>query len=202
MSLKPIVRFFALLAFVTFALTSVAHAAAPAAPRNLLGNPGFERGFPAHDWMPAVWDTSLAEIPTVFFGRDSLSRPRAARPPVDLSLGEARGEADPDAAREEIRRRNLNVLTPQRAARFVERHLPEKGARISTETLHLLREDDLLDLLAALSFDRGPSSVGSRRSIRWRVHAVRADFGTEPDRIPRDAESGRLMERFTLERLA
>lgn len=72
MSLKPIVRFFALLAFVSFALTSVAHAAAPATPRNLLGNPGFERGFPAHDWMPAVWDTSLAEIPTVFFGRDSL----------------------------------------------------------------------------------------------------------------------------------
>lgn len=138
----------------------------------------------------------------VFFGRDSLSRPRTMRAPVDLSLGEPRAQADPEAAREEIRRRNLNVLTPQRAARFVERHLPEKGTRVSTETLRLLREDDLLDLLAALSFDRGPSSAGSRRFIRWRVHAVRSDFGTEPDRIPRDAESGRLMERFTLERLA
>ncbi|MBN8245961.1 MAG: hypothetical protein J0L84_00805, partial [Verrucomicrobia bacterium] len=144
----------------------------------------------------------LSPVLEVFFGRDSLSRPRAARPPVDLSLGEMREGEDPDAAREEIRRRNLNVLTPQRAARFVERHLPEKGARISTETLRLVREDDLLDLLAALSFDRGPSAAGSRRSIRWRVHAVRADFGTEPERIPRDAESGRLMERFTLERLA
>ena len=54
MSLKPIVRFFALLAFVSFALTSVAHAAAPASPRNLLGNPEFWRWI----WLGA----------TVFFG--------------------------------------------------------------------------------------------------------------------------------------
>jgi hypothetical protein len=44
--------------------------------------------------------------------------------------------------------------------------------------------------------------LGSRRTLRWRVRAVRADFGTEPHRIPRDAEADRLMERFTLERLA
>ena len=95
-----------------------------------------------------------------------------------------------------------DLLTPQRAARFIERHLPEKGSKVSTETLRLLREDDFLDLLAVLSFDRGASAVGSRKPVRWRVQPVRADFGTEPDRIPRDPESGRLMERFTLERLA
>ena len=78
----------------------------------------------------------------------------------------------------------------------------ELSAFLGLARCQLSGQADLLDLLAALSFDRGPSSVGSRRSIRWRVHAVRADFGTEPDRIPRDAESGRLMERFTLERLA
>ena len=89
----------------------------------------------------------------------------------------------------------------QRAARFVERHLPAKGSRITTEELHVLREDDLLDLLAILAFDRGPSS-GSGRSIRWRVQSARADFGTEPERIPRDPEADRLMERFTLERIA
>lgn len=72
MSLKLIVRFFALLVCLMFVSGADSHAAAPAKPRNLLGNPGFERGLPAHDWMPAVWDTSLAEIPTVFFGRDTL----------------------------------------------------------------------------------------------------------------------------------
>jgi hypothetical protein len=50
----------------------VAHAQA-AAPRNLLGNPGFERGLRNHEWMPADWDTSTAGLPTVFFGRDSFS---------------------------------------------------------------------------------------------------------------------------------
>jgi hypothetical protein len=40
-----------------------------------------------------------------------------------------------DGAKDEIRRRNLNVLTPQRAVRFIEKHLGTKGARISTEQL-------------------------------------------------------------------
>ncbi len=142
----------------------------------------------------------LSPTVEVLFGRDSLSPPRKQRPPVDLSVGETRGSSDPEAAKDEIRRRNLNVLTPQRAARFIERHLPEKGARVSTETLRVLIEDDLLDLLAVLAFDRGPSANGSHRTVRWRVHPIRADLGTEPARIPRDAEAGRMMERFTLER--
>ena len=143
----------------------------------------------------------LSPTVEVIWGRDALSRPRTQRPPVDLSVAEARGSSDPEAAKDEIRRRNLNVLTPQRAAKFIERHLPEKGARVSTETLHVVIEDDLLDLLAVLAFDRGPSANGAHRTIRWRVHPLRADFGTEPERIPRDAEAGRLMERFILERV-
>ncbi|HEY6193693.1 MAG TPA: hypothetical protein VI504_01510 [Candidatus Eisenbacteria bacterium] len=47
-----------------------AGAARPAA-RSLLQNPDFERGMPTHPWMPSGWDTSTAELPTVFFGRDS-----------------------------------------------------------------------------------------------------------------------------------
>jgi len=37
----------------------------------LLQNPDFERGLASHPWMPSGWDTSMAEEPTVFFGRDS-----------------------------------------------------------------------------------------------------------------------------------
>jgi hypothetical protein len=141
----------------------------------------------------------LSPVLEVFFGTDSLSLPRRQRLTIDLSLAPA-AETESDAANQEIRRRNLNVLTPQRAARFIERHLPAKGARVSTEELRVVLEDDLLDLLAVLAFDRG--SVGaSHHIIRWRVRPSRLDFGTEPNRVPRDPEAGRLMERFTLERI-
>ena len=136
-----------------------------------------------------------------FFGADSLSPIRRQRAPVNLDLGAPPSESDAGAANEEIRRRNLNVLTPQRAVRFVEAHLPGKGDRISTENLRVVVEDDLLDLLAVLAFDRGPSGT-THRSVRWRVHPARADFGTEPERIPRDTEADRLVERFTLERIS
>jgi hypothetical protein len=38
--------------------------------------------------------------------------------------------------------------------------------------------------------------------VRWRIHAQRADFGTEPERIARDPEGDRLVERFAIERLS
>ena len=136
-----------------------------------------------------------------YFGKDSLSPKRNQREPVDLDLDAPPTETDSETANEEIRRRNLNVLTPQRAVRFIERHLPAKGARISTEHLRVAVEDDLLDLLAVLAFDRGPSGA-THRSVRWRVHPTRADFGTEPERIPRDPEGDRFVERFTVERLS
>ena len=46
-------------------------AAGRAASRSLLVNPDFERGLSTHPWMPSGWDTSVADLPTVFFGRDS-----------------------------------------------------------------------------------------------------------------------------------
>ncbi len=143
----------------------------------------------------------LSPIVEVFFGNDSLSRPRRARPPINLSFEKVNSDTDPAAAKEEIRRRNLNVLTPQRAVRFIERHLPAKGARITTEHLRLVVEDDFLDLLAVLAFDRGPAE-GSHRSVRWRVHSSREDYGVEPERIQRDPEANRLVERFTVERIS
>lgn len=143
----------------------------------------------------------LSPVVEIYFGTDSLSRPRKQRAPVDLTLAAPPDAGDAETAKDEIRRRNLNILTPQRAARFVEKHLPAKGARISTEHLQVSIEDDFLDLLAVLAFDRGPSGAG-QRPVRWRVHPARADFGTEPERIPRDAEMDRWMERFTLERLS
>lgn len=137
----------------------------------------------------------------VYFGPESLSRPRRLRPAVELSFEWSATKVDPEAAKDEIRRRNLDVLTPQRAVRFIVQHLPAKGTRVSTDQLHVHREDDLLDLLAVLAFDRGSAS-GSHRPVRWRIQSMRADFGLEPGRIQRDAEAGRLVERFTIERIS
>ncbi len=136
-----------------------------------------------------------------FFGLEAMSSARRQRPPVNLDLLTQTSRGESDAAREEIRRRNLNVLSAQRAVRFVEKHLPTKGDRISTEQLRVTADEDFLDLLAVLAFDRGPSGT-EQGSVRWRVQAVRAEWGLEPARIPRDAEGGRLVERFTLERLS
>ncbi len=72
MPLSHPVRFVAFLALVLGAVVAHAAPTRPAtASRNLLLNPGVERGFEGHEWMPAGWDTSDAGLPTVFFGRDS-----------------------------------------------------------------------------------------------------------------------------------
>jgi hypothetical protein len=59
-------------ALLALALSCFVPAAALAAPKNLLSNPGFEESLPAHAWMPAGWDTSVSGLPSVFFGRDTL----------------------------------------------------------------------------------------------------------------------------------
>ena len=71
--LKP---FRALLAALPLVLVLLAtHTAGPAraaaAPKSLLQNGDFERTLAGHPWMPAGWDTSMADLPTVFFGRDT-----------------------------------------------------------------------------------------------------------------------------------
>jgi hypothetical protein len=75
MPMRPFLR-----ALVTIALllasAAVLHApaAAPAARARALPklqNPDFEVPVSAQHWMAAGWDTSLADLPTVFFGRDS-----------------------------------------------------------------------------------------------------------------------------------
>ncbi|HEY5892354.1 MAG TPA: Wadjet anti-phage system protein JetA family protein [Chthoniobacterales bacterium] len=137
----------------------------------------------------------------VFFGADSLALSRKKRPPVDLSIEAPLDGGDAETALEEIRRRNLNVLTPQRAVRLIEQHLPAKGDRVSSENLRLRGEDDFLDLLAVLAFDRGLAG-GSGKPLRWRVTAAREDFGTEPERIPRDSEGEWFVERLAIERLS
>ena len=137
----------------------------------------------------------------IYFGSDSLSPVRRRKLSVSLEVGESSQEGDAETANDEIRRHNLNVLTPQRAVRMIEKYLPEKGAQISSESIRVVAEDDLLDLFAVMAFNTGPSSTG-HRGVRWRIHPARADLGTDPERIPLDLQSDRKVERFTLERIS
>jgi hypothetical protein len=136
-----------------------------------------------------------------FFGADALARPRKARQPVDLNLAKPSDDEDSAEALERIRRQNLYAVTPQRAARLLEKYLPKKGDRISTEQLEVRNEDDLLDLMAVLAYERASTGSG-RRQMKWRVDAARAQFGLEPEKIPMDVAAGRRVERVTVERMA
>jgi hypothetical protein len=135
------------------------------------------------------------------FGTDALYRPRRSRPVVDLGLAPASEPGDTVDAQEQIRMRNLYAITPQRAGRLVEKLLPKPGTSISTADLQLATEDELLDLLAALAFDRANGTV-PQRPIRWRIDSDRAEHGLNPAAIQTDRVAGRRVERLRIERLA
>jgi len=71
MSRSPSALASAWLVALTLALAVAAPCGAAAPAGELLKNPGFEDPLEGHPWMPAGWDTSQTDLPTVFFGRDS-----------------------------------------------------------------------------------------------------------------------------------
>ena len=138
----------------------------------------------------------------LYYGRDSLSKPRRARLPVNLSLDGEAGQADAEAAQDQIRQRNLYAITPQRAARLIEQILPEKGTAVSTADFKLRTEDDLFDLIAVLAFERA-NPEKTRNGLKWRIQQSRSgDNGLTPENIPSDVQAGHRIERFTIERLS
>ena len=135
------------------------------------------------------------------FGAEALYRPRRTRAAVALGVAPPTDPADVRDAQELIRMRNLYAMTPQRAGRWVEKVLPGKGSVVSTEELRLATEDELLDFLAVLAFDRATGSV-PHRPVRWRIVSERTERGLEPETIPADRVAGRRMERLRIERIA
>ena len=126
---------------------------------------------------------------------------RRARPRVDLSVVEPPSGGDVSQAQDMIRNLNLSTITPQRAVRFIERHLPKQGATVSSAELHLHTEDDLFDLLAVLAFERANGNT-PHQPLRWEITPARSENGINPAKIPLDTLAGRRVERFTLERIA
>jgi hypothetical protein len=136
----------------------------------------------------------------IYFGVESLARARRTRPDVNLSLGDA-PKGDAEVAQELIRQRSLYAITPNRAARFIEKFLPERGRSVTSADFSIHTEDDLLDLFAALAFERA-NGRASPRVLRWRVRFAREEMGLEPEKIPLDSQAGYRFERFTIERVS
>jgi hypothetical protein len=136
-----------------------------------------------------------------YFGQDALARPRRARLPVELGIAKPPDAGDSLDALERIRNQNLFAVTPQRAARLIEKFLPDKDGTISTADLKLGTEDDFLDFLAVLAYDRASGQRG-RKLIRWRIHTARQEHGLEPEKIQTDVVAGRRVERLAIERTA
>ena len=136
----------------------------------------------------------------VYFGLACLSLPRKVRPPVDLSFDSTPIQGDAEEAQQMIRRRNLYVITPLRAGRLIETYLPEKNARVSTTDIRLGTEDDLLDLLAVLAYEKAVSA-STHRPIKWRIHPDRLEKGLHPESIGLDRQAGRRIEHLTIERI-
>lgn len=140
----------------------------------------------------------------LYYGTESLARARRARPLVNLGLSES-AEGDAHDAQSDIRKSSLYALTPSRAARFIEKFLPERGMcknsqELGSQPIHPVGDDELLDLLATLSFERATSATNAR-PVRWRIDFARTELGLEPEKIPVDTVAGCRCEQFTIERL-
>jgi hypothetical protein len=135
-----------------------------------------------------------------FFGAESLWRKRKPRAATDLTFGGGRATpADEEAALAAWREKQRLALTPQRAARLLERLVPEKSGRIGTDAFVLTDADELLDLLALAAYDHAPAFRGG--TIRWAVTSPRRIEGLRPDALPRDPHAGWEVDRMEIERI-
>ena len=136
----------------------------------------------------------------IYFGTESLWRKRKPRAATNLSFSTGRASADDaEATLAAWRSRQRLALTPQRAARLLERLIPDPSGRLASNAFSLSNTDEVLDLLALAAYDHAPGTSG--RIIRWSVSGPRRLLGLQPDHIPRDTHAEWLADRVDIERL-
>lgn len=136
----------------------------------------------------------------VLYGRDALAPVRTKRLPVDLTTRSPGAERDAGKVLSELREQTRSALTPQRASRFITRHLPSMGDQLSSETLLLKSKEELLDFLSVMTFDRSPVRR-STKFIKWRVSNARQGGCTDPQGVPVDNVGYLEIERIHIERI-
>lgn len=78
--------------------------------------------------------------------------------------------------------------------------MSKNSQELGSQPIHPVGDDELLDLLATLSFERATSATNAR-PVRWRIDFARTELGLMPEKIPVDTVAGCRCERFTIERL-
>src|SRR5690606_23187919 len=145
----------------------------------------------------APWKGLLAAEVEVLHGAAALRMPRRARLPVSLELSDASLGPPDEAELERLREQMRVALTPVRAARLVSRLLPSPGASISTEEAVIDSEENLLDLIAAASFNQASLPDGM---ICWQTVLSHSPKDWDRKDVPIDIVAGWKVEQFTLTR--
>lgn len=143
------------------------------------------------------WFNLLAPEVELFYGTHLLATPKHGRLKASLSLGSPTIMPPDEAEMERLRECQRVALTPQRAARLVERLIPAKGDTVATSSIAIDSEESLLNLLAAASFDHFISAAGV---LRWKVSLARRIDEISPEGIPRDTVWDWNVESFELKR--
>ena len=133
------------------------------------------------------------------FGVEALWKKRKARATTDLTFGGGRANAaDENAVLSSWQEKQRLALTPQRAARLLEKLIPNTPGHTATDQFHLTEMDELLDLLAIAAYDHSPAARG--RIIRWNVTGPQRNAGLSSDPIPRDPHAGWQVDHLEIER--
>ncbi|MDB6070475.1 MAG: hypothetical protein JWL81_1646 [Verrucomicrobiales bacterium] len=132
------------------------------------------------------------------YGVEALWKKRKPRAATDLTFTTGRGsEADAGAVLESWQEKQRLALTPQRAARLLQRLMPPGADKIRTDGFVLTELDELLDLLALAAYDHAPAAGG--RSVRWTITGPRRIDGLHPDNLPRDPQAGWSIDRMEIQ---
>ena len=134
-----------------------------------------------------------------YYGSSSLARTRRVKPPADLSFGGSRDrEGDEHDALAALRERQRLALTPQRAARLIDRLLPEESTNTSSEAYTASNVDEMLDLLAIAAYHHSPAPGG--KTVRWAIDGPGRTHRLDPQSVPQDDQAGWKMDRFEITR--
>lgn len=146
----------------------------------------------------AVFTPRCPEV-KFFYGAEALWKKRRPRAATDLSFGGGRASAaDEESVLASWQEKQRLALTPQRAARLLERLVPADGGATASDQFALTSLDEVLDLLAIAAYDHSPGQRG--RTFRWTVTGPRRKDGLHPDQHPRDPQAGWQVDRMEISR--
>lgn len=148
--------------------------------------------------QPADFTLLIPEV-RFFYGIESLARSRRLKTPADLTFTGTRERLEnEDAALEALRERQRLALTPQRAARLLQKLVPHGTTIPITEKFLAANIDEMLDLLALVAYSNSPNPLGP--PFQWSVDGPGRHLPLTPQATPKATQAGWLMDHFEVRR--